>query len=78
MDMGLRSGDRSFSANFISVMIILAITAMMYVNRDVKIPGTGAGALVIQVFSVMNLSCPIRDGSCRSDPCPRTWLYLPC
>ena len=70
MDMGLRSGDRMNN--------MLAIIAMMYVNRDVKIPGTSAGAHVIQLISGMNLFCPIRGGSCRSDLCPRTWLYLPC
>ena len=41
-----------FSVNFITVMILLAIIAMMYVNRDVKIPATSLFALSM-IFMIL-------------------------
>ena len=41
-----------FSVNFLTVMILLAIIAMMYVNRDVKIPATSLFALSM-IFMIL-------------------------
>lgn len=41
-----------FPVNFITVMILLAIIAMMYVNRDVKIPATSLFALSM-IFMIL-------------------------
>lgn len=45
-----------FIQNFMPLMIILAILAMMFVNRDVKIPATNMFRLVIIIMLVLTVS----------------------
>ncbi|MCR4787528.1 MAG: HD-GYP domain-containing protein [Lachnospiraceae bacterium] len=44
-----------FSINFMSIMILLAILAMMYVNREVKIPATNLFVVCVIIMLVLTL-----------------------
>ncbi|MBO7336668.1 MAG: hypothetical protein J6U42_07000, partial [Lachnospiraceae bacterium] len=50
-----------FTLNFVPLMILLALIAMMIVNRDVKIPATNlfAGTIVIMIF--LTISSTVSD-----------------